>query len=296
MTLFPTLKTISIHHLYFHTEHFGDSTNPACLLIAGAMAPARFWTDSFCSSLAYQGFFVIRYDHRDIGESCTIDWEKAPYNLSDLAHDGISILDAYGINQAHFIGHSMGGYIVQIIALEFSKRVFSICAISAGPIGATKETDFPITNEEQAIQNRTWEIMLSRKDGLSKESMIQSFIPVWKYLNGQFPLDERMADAYTRDLILRSRHPIKAGNNHELVMRSLDMEKSRNALQKIGVPTLIIHGEADPLVLPRNGYALAHAIPKSNLAMIPGMGHMFFHQELVEQLSAILIHYMKSIR
>lgn len=294
MMLSATPKTVQIKDLSFYTEHFGNSANPACLLIAGAMAPARFWTDTFCSHLANHGFFVIRYDHRDIGTSSGVDWKKAPYGLSDLARDAIAILDAYKIGQAHFIGHSMGGYIVQAIALEFSKRTLSICAISAGPIGATKETDHPLTDQEQAIQNRTWDIMLSRKDGPSKESMIQSFLPVWKYLNGHFSLDEPLANSYTRDLILRSHHPIQAGNNHELVMRSLNLEKSRGVLQKIDVPALVIQGEADPLVLPRDGQALAHAIPGSNLALIPGMGHMFFHRELEERIAALLTHHIQN--
>lgn len=291
----PTQKTVHIDHLYFHTEHFGDRSNPACLLIAGAMAPARFWTDTFCTLLANSDFFVIRYDHRDIGESCSINWQETPYNLSNLALDAIYILDAYGIQQAHFIGHSMGGYIAQTIGLEFPKRAFSICSISAGPIGATKETDLPLTEQEQAIQNKTWEVMLARKDSPSKESTINSFLPVWKYLNGIFPLDETMVDIYTRDLILRSHHPIKVGNNHELVMRSLNLEKSRGLLKKIDVPTLIIHGELDPLVLPRHGESVVNEITGSHLAIIPGMGHMMFHRGLEEKLANFLTNHMNNV-
>ena len=289
-----TPKVVHIDHLYFHTEHFGDRNDPACLLIAGAMAPAPFWTDDFCELLVNSGFFVIRYDHRDIGESCSVDWQKMPYNLSDLAHDTVSILDAYGIKQAHFVGHSMGGYIAQMVALEFPKRTFSISSISAGPVGATKETDLPLTDKEQAIQNKTWEVMLARKDGPSKDSTIQSFLPVWKHLNGTFSLDEGMADTYTCDLILRSHHLIKAGNNHELVMRSLDLEKSRDVLRKIDVPTLIIHGEVDPLVLPRHGASIAQEIIRSDLAIIPGMGHMIFHRGLEKKLADLLSTHMKN--
>jgi len=290
----PTVQTVRFDDLTFHTEHFGDRNNPTCLLIAGAMAPAYFWTDTFCDLLVHSGFFVIRYDHRDIGESCAVDWQTRPYTLSDLARDAISILDAYGIQQAHFVGHSMGGYIAQTIALEFPKNTLSICSISAGPIGATKDTDHPLTDEEQATLAKTWDIMLSRQDGPSKETMIHSFLPIWKYLNGKFPFDEEMAYAYTKDLILRSQHPIRAGNNHELVMRSLDIEKSRNILQKVDLPTLIIQGTADPLVLPRNGAALGSAIPKSHLTMISGMGHMFFDRGLEKEIADLICSHMKN--
>lgn len=290
----PTVQIVRCDDLTFYTEHFGDRNNPACLLIAGAMAPARFWTDTFCDLIVNSGFFVIRYDHRDIGESCAIDWQTHPYTLSDLARDAISILDAYGIRQAHFVGHSMGGYIAQTIALEFPKNTLSICSISAGPIGATKDTDHPLTDEEQATLAKTLDIMLSRQDGPSKETMIQSFLPIWKYLNGEFPFDEKMAYVYTRDLILRSHHPIRAGNNHELVMRSLEIEKSRNILHKIDLPTLIIHGTADPLVLPRNGAALASAIPKSHLTMISGMGHMLFDCGLEKGITDLISTHMKN--
>lgn len=294
MTILPVIKTVHVDDLYFHTECFGDRNNPACLLIAGAMAPAHFWNNTFCEWLANSGFFVIRYDHRDIGESCSVDWQKTPYGLSDLTRDAISILDAYKIAQAHFIGHSMGGYIAQMVGLEFPKYAFSICSISAGPIGATKETDLPLTEQEQEKQNRTWEILLSRKDGSTQEATIQSFLPIWEYLNGSYPLDKVMADDYTRDLILRSRHSIKPGNNHELVMRSLDIEKFRGVLRKIDIPTLIIHGELDLLVLPRHGKSVAQEIPGSNLIMIPEMGHMMFHRGLEEKLANHISIHMKN--
>jgi pimeloyl-ACP methyl ester carboxylesterase len=286
-------KKVEGNGLFFHTETFGNPTHPACLLIAGAMATARFWTDSFCRRIADAGFFVIRYDHRDIGESSGVDWTKSPYTLSDLARDAVCILDAYRVRSAHFVGHSMGGYIVQHIALEFSQRTLSICSISGGPIGATPETDQPLTNDEKRIQESCWKVLLARKDGPTQEETIRRFMPIWKILNGHFTLDEPMADAYTRDLVIRSRHPIRAGNNHELVMHSLDLEKGRGTLKKIAVPTLIIHGNSDPLSLPRNSLALAHAIPGAELAMIVAMGHMMFHRRLEEEVANLVIEQMQ---
>lgn len=283
-------KNIQINDLFFHTEHFGDRKQTACLLIAGAMAPAHFWTDTFCEYLAEQGYFVIRYDHRDIGESSAVDWDKNPYTLYDLAKDAIGILDAYAIKQAHFVGHSMGGYICQRIALEFPTRTLSITIISAGPFNPAK--DRSLTEEEQVIQEKTWEILLNRQDGPSQETKIQSFLPVWKYLNGRFPFDESMALAYTKDLILRSHHQIRQGNHHELVMRNLEKERKNEIIQQI--PTLIIHGELDWLSSPKNGVATAQVIPESHLVIIPEMGHMLFNRELELKIAEFIVDHMQS--
>lgn len=282
-------KTVQVEGLTFHTENFGTPTGPACLLIAGAMAPGRLWSDRFCQKLVSKGFFVIRYDHRDIGESSGVDWQKNPYTLSDLAKDAVGILDAYKIKKAHFIGHSMGGYVSEWIAVKFPERILSLTAISAGPIGATNETDLPLTPEETKIHDKTWQVLLGRKDGATLEETIQNFLPVWQYLNGSFPLDREMATSYTRDLLTRTRHPIRMGGNHELLMRGLDLNKHRGILQTITTPILLIHGEEDTLSLPRNARAVAHAIPTNTLIMIPKMGHMLFHRELEEKIAELVL-------
>lgn len=285
-----TIKTIALNNdLSLHTESFGNASDPACLLIAGAMATCRFWTDAFCQFLAGHGLFVIRYDHRDSGESSAVE---QPYQLIDLARDAIGILDGYGISRAHFVGHSMGGFIVQAIALEFPKRVLSMCVISAGPISASKETDAPLTPQEEEIHHKTWEVLLSRQDGPTKETKIQSFIPIWKYLNGRFSFDEQMALSYTKDLVERSHHRIRPGCPHERVMRELDIEKARDQLHKIHVPTLVIHGDQDSLCLPRGGKAIAAAIPHSHLKMILGMGHMLFNKELEIAVAKLVVDHI----
>ena len=95
------------------------------------MSTSRFWSDAFCQYLANHEFFVIRYDHRDVGESSEIDWQKAPYAMSDLAKDAIPVIDGYGIKKAHFIGDSMGGWICQRIGVDYPERVLSLIIISA---------------------------------------------------------------------------------------------------------------------------------------------------------------------
>ena len=286
-------RMIQIGDVRLHTESLGDCSKPACLFIAGAMAPGRFWTDTFCKIFINHGFFVIRFDHRDVGESSAV-WKKYPYDLNDLANDSMAILDAYGIQKAHVIGHSMGGHVCQKIAVNQPGRIFSMTIISSGPIGATIETDRPLTADEQEILNTTWKVFGSRKEESTLESQIQEFLTVWRYLNGNIPLDDAMARAYTRDLLTRTSHEIRAGNPHELLMRNMQINQHRGHLQKIHVPTLVIHGSHDPLALPREGIATAHAIPHAKLSMIPGMGHMFFNRALETQIANLVITHLNS--
>lgn len=269
-----------------YTEAFGELINGACLLISGAMAPACFWTNTFCESLASNGYLVIRYDHRDIGFSSAVDWHQAPYTLGDLAADAIAILDEYGIEAAYCIGHSMGGHICQRLALDYPERIKGFAAISSGPISSTKDTDVPLSEKEKSILEQTWKIFLSRKDSDKLEERVNGFMSIWRYLNGSIPFDEAMARAYTIDLLTRTKHPIKAGNNHELVMRNLheSLPNQCNLIEKIHVPALILHGSCDPLALPRDAKTLANAIQNSKLVMVSGMGHMMFNKELESDL------------
>lgn len=288
-----SIKSRSIHSteaVQLYTESFGQPSKTACVLIAGAMAPGRFWTDEFCQALASHGCLVIRFDHRDIGLSSSVDWKTAPYNLGDLAVDAISILNSYGCEKAYFVGHSMGGHICQKIALNYPDRMIGCAAISSGPIGGTSDTDRPLSDSEKTTLDRTWEILLSRKDSNDFEERVDGFLKIWKYLNGSIPFDEEMARAYTIDLLTRTKHAIQAGNNHELVMRELyeSLPHQRNLIERIRLPVLIIHGEQDPLSLPRDGRALAHAIPRSKLTIIPGMGHMIFNRNLETETAKMI--------
>lgn len=283
--------------IQFYTESCGQATKMAFVLIAGAMAPGRFWTDEFCQALGTGGCLVIRYDHRDIGLSSSIDWKTAPYTLTDLAADAISILDGYGVEAAYFVGHSMGGHICQQLALEYPKRVIGLTVISSGPIAATIDTDRPISDSEKTTLNKTWEIFLSRKDSSDLEERVKGFLKIWRYLNGSIPFDEKIARDYTIDLLTRTNHDIRAGNNHELVMRGLyeSLSSHHNLIEQIKTPVLIIHGDEDPLALPRDAQALVKAIPSSQLIIIPGMGHMIFNRELEAKIAKMIQKHKESI-
>ena len=285
-------KDIFVNHLKLHTEAFGKSSNPACVLIAGKMSTARFWTDAFCQYLASQGFYVIRYDHRDVGESSEIDWQKAPYTMSDLAKDAISVIDGYGIKKAHFIGDSMGGWICQRIGVDYPEKVLSLVIISAGPIEITKEGLMDLTAVEQEFLDHMTKMFLSVKNGKTVDETVQNLLPVWRHANAEIPFDEEMAKAFTIDFLTRTKN--KNAKNHDLMMQEfLAQMKQSSTLQKINRPTLVIHGDKDPIVLLRHGKAVADAIPNAKFVTIKGMGHVFFNRSLEEQIAKLVADHLK---
>ena len=285
-------KDIFVNHLKLHTEAFGKSSNLACVLIAGKMSTARFWTDAFCQYLASQSFYVIRYDHRDVGESSEIDWQKAPYTMSDLAKDAISVIDGYGIKKAHFIGDSMGGWICQRIAVDYPEKVLSLVIISAGSIEITKEGLMDLTVVEQEFLDRMTKMFLSVKNGKTVDETVQNLLPVWRHANAEIPFEEEMAKAFTIDFLTRTKN--KNAKNHDLMMQGfLAQMKQSSTLQKINRPTLVIHGDKDPIVLLRHGKAVADAIPNAKFVTIKGMGHVFFNRSLEEQIAKLVADHLK---
>jgi len=285
-------KDIFVNNLKLHSESFGKSSNPACILIAGKMSTARFWSNAFCQYLANHGFFTIRYDHRDVGESSEIDWQKAPYTMSDLAKDAISVMDGYGIKKAHFVGDSMGGWICQRVGVDYPERVLSLVIISAGPIEITKEGLMVLTPAEQEFLDRMTKMFLSVKNGNTIDETVQNLLPVWRYANAEILFDEEMAKAFTIDFLTRTKN--KNAKNHDLMMQEfLSQMKQSNTLQKINRPTLVIHGDKDPIVLLRHGKAVADAVSNAKFIMISGMGHVFFNQDLEEKIAKLVVDHLK---
>src|SRR5690606_19004247 len=128
-------KIINANNIQLCTESFGSIKNPAILLVAGATVSMLFWDEEFCQKLAEKGFFVIRYDNRDVGKSTNYEPGSTPYDIVDLTNDAISILDGYKIDKAHFVGISLGGLISQIASIKFADRVNSLTLMSSGPWG-----------------------------------------------------------------------------------------------------------------------------------------------------------------
>ena len=274
-------KFISVEKgLSLWVETHGEAGNESCLFISGAGANSSFWSDRLCNNLADRGFFVIKYDHRDFGYSSKIDWDENPYDFMKLVRDALTILDSLGVDKAHVAGHSMGGFIVQLMAIYFPDRLISMTSISS----STGSPSIPPPPE------RTWEIYLSNKPQGNFEIDLDGFLEVWEYLNGTARFDKDLAIEYTRDLYGRQEINGALGVSHVKAQESLS-DRSK-ALKNVKIPTLVIHGEEDYAVDKAGGIQTAKSIENAELILVPRMGHMPFNRDILKQFEHEIIRFI----
>ena len=259
-------------------ETFGEPNAEPLILIMGLGAQMVIWYDEFCEQLAARGFYVIRFDNRDIGQSSKLTGGKplgpvellklrflnipvkAPYRLRDMAEDTVGLMDALGIDSAHLVGASMGGMIAQEITIAFPQRVRSLTSI----MSTTGNPRIPgPTREAMAI--------LMAPPPKSKEEYIARFAQAWKFLRvGSFPEDEAYDRALAERTFARGLNPAGVGRQLRAILAS---GSRKERLSTVRTPTLVIHGTVDPLVHPAGGKDTAAAIPGAKLIMIERMGH-----------------------
>lgn len=286
------------------TESFGDPNNPAILLIMGAGAQGIFWPDRFCQILADNGFFVIRYDNRDVGQSSSIDFSKNPYSLDEMADDAIAILNAYGIEKANIVGASMGSTIAQLLALNHPERVLSLVLFMSTPdlsvivrsiipyalrpfMGFyTKKTDLPSPSPEVIKFYRLlW--LFSPKDQAAWLKMMHK---AWLVFSAGSSVDEEEIKSLNEKAVSRARSLGGVVNHSQVIKASA---KKKINLAAIDKPTLIIHGQNDPVFPPEHGKFLSTIIPNAHLEIIPDMGHVI-PTALSEKLAALIVHHIKN--
>ena len=271
----PKAKANNIEIEY---ETFGDPSSKPLLLVMGLGAQMIAWLDEFCMKFVDKGFYVIRFDNRDIGLSTKFEEAGVPdlmkqviavqrgetitppYTLDDMADDAVGLLDALNIEKAHICGASMGGMIVQIIAFRHPTRVLSLTSI----MSTTGNPDLPQAKPE-AMQ------VLLAPAPTEREAFIEESVRRRRILYGSgFPYDvekQREIAAITYD---RSFYP------QGMVRQTVAILANGNRASKLGsikVPTLIIHGGDDPLVPVEGGKETAESIDGADLIIIDGMGH-----------------------
>jgi len=254
-------------------ETFGDPRDPALLLLMGLAMQMLGWHEDLCEELAGRGFLVIRYDNRDVGRSTKMpgrppttwqlvrrDKRAASYQLSDMANDGIAILDHLGIVQAHVVGASMGGMIAQTLVAEHPDRVLSLTSIMSNT-GAMWSGQ-PKLGVLGALMGN---VPRDREAYIERIGKLFAMIGSPGYPPDNDELRARAGMAYDRGINA-------AGSARQLAAIIASGDRSP-MLASIRVPTLVIHGDADRLVAPSGGRATAGAIPGSRLMTIEGMGH-----------------------
>ena len=263
------------------TESFGRPADPPILLIMGIGASMLWWEEGFCRLLAEGGRFVIRYDHRDTGRSITYEPGRPEYTGADLIADSVGVLDAYGIPAAHVVGVSAGGAFAQLLALGYPDRVLSLVLISTSP-ATPGERGLPSATEQYQRF-----LTSATVDWSDERSVIEYLVDYARVLAGGVrPFDEAAIQELVRRDVERA-HNIAASENHGLAAEG---ELPREPLSTIAVPTLVIHGTADPMFPLEHGQALAGDLPGARLLTLEEAGHGVERADWETIARAILAH------
>jgi pimeloyl-ACP methyl ester carboxylesterase len=255
-------------------ETFGVRSDPAVLLIMGLATQMIAWRDEFCAGLAARGFFVIRFDNRDVGRSTRLDhlpvptrWQlirrdkgAASYTLEEMAGDAVGLLDHLEIERAQIVGASMGGMIAQTLAATHPDRTSSLVSIMSNT--GARLSGQPRIRAAKALLG----VPPADRDGYV-EQMVETFTLIG---SPGFKRDDAELREFAQTAFDRGRNPAAGARQLAAIIASGDRA---SLLRRITAPTLVIHGSADPLVRPSGGRATAKAISGARLVEIPGMGH-----------------------
>jgi pimeloyl-ACP methyl ester carboxylesterase len=254
-------------------ETFGERSARPLLLVMGLATQMLAWHEDLCQELADRGHFVIRFDNRDIGLSTHLsdaprpdlmaafggDTSSASYRLEDMADDAAGLLDALGIDSAHVVGASMGGMIAQTMAVRHPDRVRSLTSIMSTPSPAIGEA----TEEAVAV--------LLAPPVSSRDEAVERSVLTYRIVGSpDYELDEQWLARIAGEAYDRAYDPLGVARQLLAIHASGDRTE---ALRGLTVPTLVIHGDRDPLVQVEGGRATAAAIPGAELLILPGMGH-----------------------
>lgn len=248
-------------------ETAGDRDDPAILLIGAATWSMDWWEDELCRRLADRGRLVVRYDNRDTGRSTNYPPGAPGYTTADMVADAVAVLDALGIDRAHVVGLSMGGGIAQRLALEHRPRVATLTLISTSPIDPGIEGLPGMAPELQA----TFADDSSEPDWDDRDAGVDHIVDGERPYAGPGNFDEPRLRAIAERAFDRSNDIAASMANHFIVDDDGPADARLTQLQ--GLPTLVLHGTADPMFPPAHGRALADAIPGARLIELDRVGH-----------------------
>jgi len=274
----PTVTTPNTGIEIFYEDR-GDPSAEVILLVMGLGAQMTLWPDELVAALVGDGFRVIRYDNRDIGLSQKFEGKRAPsppvqvlrkkigfpakvpYTLKDMADDGIGLLDALGIARAHIVGASMGGMIAQLMAVHHGERLASLTSI----MSTTGNGKLPQA-EKHAI-----DALVAPIQSMEEESLVAHGLNIAKNIGSPgYPFDP---EQQRERVLLNMRRSVYPAGLPRQLAAIIDDGCRRSRLANVTVPTLVMHGEADPLVKLEAGEDTAKHISGARLVTIPGWGH-----------------------
>lgn len=276
------MRVVEHQEIRLATEAFGDPNDPPVLLIMGATASMLGWPDEFCDALSRHGLYVIRFDHRDTGQSTTVPPGEANYSVEDLAEDAIRILDDYEVDCVHLVGMSLGGYIAQMLAITRPRRVASLTLIASEPLG----WDGPaLPHISQAFLDHFG--ALGALDWSDQAAVINFLVESERLCAGTGAVfDEDRERARVARVMSRTDCLQSMFNHGALVTR----EDWTGRFRQIGCPVLVIHGTEDPILPVENGKAIAEGVHDASLTMLARTGHEIPLQSIPDISKQIAAH------
>jgi pimeloyl-ACP methyl ester carboxylesterase len=242
-------------------ESFGEALAPTVLLVNGLGSQLTRWPVPFCEKLVARGYRALRFDNRDVGRSSWLDGQT--YALSDMAADAVAVLDAAGVRKAHVAGRSMGGMIVQRLAIDYPNRVLSMTSISSatGAPGSRQSTP-------AAAAVRT---VAPPDPKVDFEGYVAQAVRNFHTISSpRYPWDDRAVRQRVIAEYQRAFNPAGIGRQNAAIAADGDRTAG---LSRLSIPAVVLHGTADPLIKLRGGEMTAAAIPGAELRIVEGMGH-----------------------
>jgi pimeloyl-ACP methyl ester carboxylesterase len=270
-------------------QTFGSPEGDPLLLVMGLGGPMNWWDSELCTMLAEAGFQVVRFDNRDTGRSSRIPGRvtrkqlvktflgrggRPPYTLNDMAADAFGLMSHLGWDSAHVVGVSMGGMIVQTMAIDQPKRVRSLTSIMSTLGKRTVGWQHPVLLP-----------MLLAKRGVGREAYVESSAKMWQVIGSPgFPADEAKGRARAEETYDRG---VSTSGVLRQMLAILNQPDRSRTLRSLRVPAAVVHGSSDKMVHVSGGRATARAIPGAELLVIDGMGHDM-PSDLFETLTDII--------
>jgi pimeloyl-ACP methyl ester carboxylesterase len=267
-------QLIGVGGLELCYDTFGSAADPPLLLIMGLGSQMILWEEDFCAALADRGFFVVRFDNRDVGRSTILREAKAPtrmqlvfrdrrgaaYSLDDMAGDSAGLVERLRLGAVHVVGVSMGGMIAQLLAIHYPRRVRSLVSIMSTTGSRRVGQAHP----------RLWARML-RRPQRGHDAYLDDFVATYRAIGSPgYPSDPDVLRARAERCFERGIHASGTARQLAALLTASDRTPM---LAEVQVPTTVIHGAADQLVMPSGGRATAKAVPGARLMLLPGMGH-----------------------